>query len=94
MHFCSILTLSKVLILSDDTGHPNIKLYIAHGGLNGIYEAIYHAVPMIVIPLMLDDQKDNAVRVAAKGLGIHLYKEQLTKEIFQESLNDVLYDEK
>lgn len=32
-------------------GHPNARLFISHGGLIGLQEAIYHAVPILGIPL-------------------------------------------
>uniref|UniRef100_A0A8C2R7Z9 glucuronosyltransferase n=1 Tax=Capra hircus TaxID=9925 RepID=A0A8C2R7Z9_CAPHI len=28
-------------------GHPKTKAFITHGGSNGIYEAIYHGIPMV-----------------------------------------------
>ncbi len=47
------------------------KLFITHGGLNSIKEAIDNQVPMIVFPLELyGDQPGNAARVEFHGLGI------------------------
>ena len=83
-----------ILLYIELTGHPKARLYIAHGGLNGIYEGIYHAVPMVVMPLMLDDQKENAHRVEVKGMGIHLDRSTLTEEIFMEAITNVLNDAK
>ena len=67
-------------------------MYIGHGGLNGVYEALYHAVPMVIIPLLLDDQKENAARVAHKGMGIHLDRTQLTEKVFMDAVSSVLND--
>ena len=39
---------------NDILGHPKTKLFITHGGNNGQLEAIYHAVPMITLPLFSD----------------------------------------
>ena len=54
-----------------DAGHPKTRAIIYHCGLNGVFEAIYHAVPVICIPV-LGDQWDNAVRLRAKGVGLQL----------------------
>ncbi|XP_017784816.1 PREDICTED: UDP-glucuronosyltransferase 2B10-like [Nicrophorus vespilloides] len=48
--------------------HPNIKLFITHGGLLSLQEAIYHEVPMIVIPFLFD-QPYNAYRMEELGIG-------------------------
>ncbi len=89
-----VITYSNYLIVLKSTGHPKCRLYIAHGGLNGIYEAIYHAVPMVVIPLMLDDQKENAHRVFVKGMGVHLDRSKLTEETLMEAIKTVRDDTK
>lgn len=52
-------------------GHPKTKAFIAHGGTNGIYEAIYHGIPVVGIPLF-GDQYDNIVHLKAKGAAVRL----------------------
>ncbi len=49
---------------------------------------------MVVLPLMLDDQKVNAHRVEVKGMGIHLDRSKLTEEDFMEAITNVLNDNK
>jgi UDP:flavonoid glycosyltransferase YjiC (YdhE family) len=44
------------------------KLFISHGGLGGIKEAILASVPMIVVPFVAD-QPANALRLEVHGLG-------------------------
>uniref|UniRef100_A0A672INM9 UDP-glucuronosyltransferase n=1 Tax=Salarias fasciatus TaxID=181472 RepID=A0A672INM9_SALFA len=51
---------------NDLLGHPKIKLFVAHGGTNGLQEAIYHGVPVVGIPLFFD-QYDNILRLADRG---------------------------
>uniref|UniRef100_A0A182ZUD1 UDP-glucuronosyltransferase n=1 Tax=Biomphalaria glabrata TaxID=6526 RepID=A0A182ZUD1_BIOGL len=57
---------------NDLLGHPNMKVFITHCGKNGQYEALYHAVPMLCIPLQTD-QFYNAERVTVKRKykGVH-----------------------
>uniref|UniRef100_A0A667Y7C4 UDP-glucuronosyltransferase n=1 Tax=Myripristis murdjan TaxID=586833 RepID=A0A667Y7C4_9TELE len=54
---------------NDLLGHPKTRAFITHGGTNGIYEAIYHGVPMVGIP-MFADQPDNMVHMKAKGAAL------------------------
>ncbi|XP_072171585.1 UDP-glucuronosyltransferase 2B1-like [Diadema setosum] len=48
--------------------HNKTRLMIYQGGNNGLYEAIYHGVPLIVMPLMTD-HSDTATRVLDRGIG-------------------------
>lgn len=52
-------------------GHPKTRAFITHGGTNGIYEAIYHGIPMVGIPLF-GDQYDNIVHLKTKGAAVRL----------------------
>ncbi|XP_075607534.1 UDP-glucuronosyltransferase 2A2 isoform X2 [Balearica regulorum gibbericeps] len=56
---------------NDLLGHPLAKAFITHGGTNGIYEAIYHGIPMVGIP-MFADQHDNIAHMRAKGAAVEL----------------------
>ncbi|XP_019389735.1 PREDICTED: UDP-glucuronosyltransferase 2A1-like isoform X3 [Crocodylus porosus] len=56
---------------NDLLGHAKTKAFITHGGTNGIYEAIYHGVPMVGIP-MFADQPDNIAHMRAKGMAVEL----------------------
>ena len=56
---------------NDVLGHPQTRAFITHCGTNGIYEAIYHGVPVVGIPLF-GDQFDNIARVQAKGAAVQL----------------------
>nr|XP_054759806.1 UDP-glucuronosyltransferase 2C1-like [Lytechinus pictus] len=46
--------------------HPKTRAFVYRGGNNGFYEAVYHAVPMVVIPFY-GDQHDVAARVTPIG---------------------------
>ncbi|XP_051896191.1 UDP-glucuronosyltransferase 2A1-like [Pristis pectinata] len=58
--------LAKWIPQNDLLGHPNTRVFISHGGTNGIYEAIYHGVPVIGMPLLFD-QFDNLFRLESRG---------------------------
>ncbi|XP_076455912.1 UDP-glucuronosyltransferase 2A2-like [Babylonia areolata] len=51
---------------NDLLGHPHTKVFVSHCGQNGQYEALYHAVPIVAMPLFYD-QHYNAERVRVKG---------------------------
>ncbi|ELT96217.1 hypothetical protein CAPTEDRAFT_161256 [Capitella teleta] len=56
---------------NDLLGHNNTKLFITHCGANGQFEALYHAVPMVAMP-MFGDQPYNAMRAERKGIATRL----------------------
>uniref|UniRef100_A0AAV2LRQ7 UDP-glucuronosyltransferase n=1 Tax=Knipowitschia caucasica TaxID=637954 RepID=A0AAV2LRQ7_KNICA len=51
---------------NDLLGHPKTRLFMAHGGTNGIQEAIYHGVPVVGVPVFFD-QYDNLLRLEERG---------------------------
>lgn len=59
--------------------HPKLLAFITHGGANSITEASYIGVPLILIPLF-GDQERNALMIETKGTGIRLFKTELQKE--------------
>ncbi|KAL1790485.1 UDP-glucuronosyltransferase 2B31-like, partial [Sigmodon hispidus] len=63
--------LYKWIPQNDLLGHPKTRAFITHGGTNGIYEAIYHGIPVVGIPLFAD-QFDNVIRLKTKGAGVRL----------------------
>ncbi|CAG03163.1 unnamed protein product [Tetraodon nigroviridis] len=76
---------------NDLLGHPKTKLFVAHGGTNGVQEAIYHGVPVIGLPLIFD-QPDNVRRLEVRGAGKVLDFFTLTEEIFSQGIQEVLHD--
>ncbi|XP_072019661.1 UDP-glucuronosyltransferase 2C1-like [Amphiura filiformis] len=59
-------------------------------GLNGVYEALYHEVPMISIPFVGHDTWDTAARVVSKGMGLQLDSKMITEENLYEAISVVL----
>ncbi|XP_060838848.1 UDP-glycosyltransferase UGT5-like isoform X2 [Rhopalosiphum padi] len=50
----------------DILAHPNVKLFISHGGLLGTTEAVYEGVPILSMPIF-GDQMTNIKAVVSKG---------------------------
>uniref|UniRef100_H3C2W9 UDP-glucuronosyltransferase n=1 Tax=Tetraodon nigroviridis TaxID=99883 RepID=H3C2W9_TETNG len=75
---------------NDLLGHPKTRLFVAHGGTNGVQEAIYHGVPLVGLPLMFD-QQDNFFRMKVKGVAKVLDIATVNKDNFLEALKEVLY---
>ena len=78
---------------NDLLGHPKTRAFVTHGGTNGIYEAIYHGVPMLGLPLIFD-QFDNMVRLEARGVAKTLDVTQLDVDTFTDALRELLDEEK
>ncbi|XP_037403309.1 UDP-glucuronosyltransferase 1A3-like isoform X2 [Pygocentrus nattereri] len=77
---------------NDLLGHSKIKAFVAHGGTNGVQEAIYHGVPVLGIPLVFD-QLDNLVRIQTRGAAKILELSQLDGQTFEQMLLEVLNDD-
>nr|ATN96014.1 UDP-glucuronosyl transferase 342A2 [Aphis gossypii] len=69
--------------------HKNVKLFISHGGMSGIYEAIDSGIPVLGIPLFFD-QSHNIANIAHWGAGIMLDHKTLTKDIFLNAINEIM----
>ncbi|HHX57962.1 MAG TPA: glycosyl transferase [Clostridiales bacterium] len=67
-------------------------LFITHGGMNSINEAMYYGVPMLVFPYATD-QPANADRIAELGLGKRM-KTSMSGERIMQSAFEVLEDKK
>jgi MGT family glycosyltransferase len=66
-------------------------LFITHGGLNSINEAVMALVPMIGVPNTIE-QSVNAFRVEQLGGGLYLEPDKLTPEKLRSAAEQVLAD--
>lgn len=73
---------------NDVLAHPNVVLFISHGGLLGTIESIHHGVPILAIPFF-GDQFRNAHRIMASGNGQLLHYNQITIESFSKAITEI-----
>uniref|UniRef100_A0A8C0R8T8 UDP-glucuronosyltransferase n=1 Tax=Canis lupus dingo TaxID=286419 RepID=A0A8C0R8T8_CANLU len=74
---------------NDLLGHPKTKAFITHCGTNGIYEAIYHGIPMVGIPIF-GDQPGNIARIKAKGTAVEVDLHTMTSSNLLNALKEVI----
>lgn len=70
-------------------GHPNVKLFISHGGALSTQEAIYHGIPVLGIPFF-GDQKANIAKMEHKNLATYIDIRNISTEIMYEKLTEML----
>nr|XP_053656458.1 UDP-glycosyltransferase UGT5-like [Cherax quadricarinatus] len=81
--------INKWLPQQDILAHNNVKVFITHGGLLSMQEAIYHATPLLTLPLF-GDQPKNGMFIKNSGLGDFLIWEELTSDMIVEALAKIL----
>lgn len=74
------------------TGHPNVKVFVSHGGLIGTQEAIFNGIPIIGIPIY-GDQYNNVLLAEQQGVGKVLEYDDINEETLQKVFNEVIYNE-
>uniref|UniRef100_V5GU86 UDP-glucuronosyltransferase n=1 Tax=Anoplophora glabripennis TaxID=217634 RepID=V5GU86_ANOGL len=89
----SNIKLGKWLPQQDILAHPNVKLFITHGGLLSTTETVYHGVPIIAIPIF-GDQKMNAYNAKEAGYGLILPFTEMTEETLSSALAEILENPK
>ncbi|KAH8281700.1 hypothetical protein KR054_002412, partial [Drosophila jambulina] len=85
--------LQRWLPQNDVLAHPNVKVFINHGGLFGTQEAVYHGVPTLGMPVHAD-QYSNVNREKQVGYGLVLDLRRFTEEEFRQALKEVLENPK
>lgn len=56
---------------NDVLGHPNTRVLVSHGGYHSVYEAMFHAVPVVGAPFQFE-QEGNLHKLATKGMAVML----------------------
>ncbi|KRT85102.1 Glycosyltransferase [Oryctes borbonicus] len=83
--------LKSLLCLKYFTGHPNVKLFVSHGGMLGTSEALYCGVPVLGIPIFAD-QLLNIRNSVSKGVAIEIPYNQITEEKLVVAIQSLLND--
>lgn len=79
------------LPVNDILAHPNTRLLVYHCGKNAIYEALYHGVPVLCLPVMYDHVQIGA-RVARRGVGKTVELSSLTSDQLRDAMREILQD--
>jgi hypothetical protein len=69
--------------------HPNVRVFITHGGLMGTMESAYSGVPMVGIPLF-GDQFHNLRCFESEGIALTISYHSITKATVLSALKEVL----
>ncbi|MPC91787.1 UDP-glucuronosyltransferase [Portunus trituberculatus] len=77
----------------DILAHPNVKVFISHGGLLSLQESIFHATPLLVLPIF-SDQPRNAMFVENSDIGRMLVWDELTVDSLVDALTDIINNTK
>ncbi|XP_041475570.1 UDP-glucuronosyltransferase 2C1-like [Lytechinus variegatus] len=88
----NVLTL-EWLPQNDLLGHSKTRAFVYQGGNNGLHEALYHAVPIVVVPFF-GDQNDIAARIVARDIGIAVDFTKMTTASLTGHLTSIVQDKK
>ena len=77
----------------DIVAHPNVKVFITHGGLLGTTEALVEGVPVLGIPVF-GDQRMNMAKAVTRGYGLQVEYNGITEEKVSKALNELLSNPK
>ncbi|XP_068220379.1 UDP-glycosyltransferase UGT5-like [Palaemon carinicauda] len=78
----------KWLPQQDVLAHQNVKLFISHAGMLSTQEAVYHATPVLAIPIFAD-QPRNAHLLHVAKLGISVNWEDLTEDYLLDMIKNI-----
>lgn len=73
--------------------HPNVKLFISHGGISGVYEALDAGVPILGFPFYNDQPRniDNLVKV---GMAIGMDLLSVTEDTLFKAILEIVNNDR
>ncbi|XP_031639846.1 UDP-glucuronosyltransferase 1-10-like [Contarinia nasturtii] len=87
----SNVMIKKWMPQNDILAHPNVILFISHGGLFGTSESLYHGVPLLLIPFF-GDQHRNAHRIQTAGYGKFILFAEVSKDLVSKKIDELISD--
>ncbi|XP_069697453.1 UDP-glycosyltransferase UGT5-like [Periplaneta americana] len=81
--------LGKWLPQNDILAHPNVRLFITHGGLLSTQEAVTRGMPLVGIPVFAD-QSLNMGRAVASGYALMIDFQNITTESLTWAIKEIL----
>lgn len=73
--------------------HPNVKLFISHGGISGVYEAVDAGVPVLGFPFFYD-QPRNVDNLVASGMAIRMDLLSITEKTLFNAVFEIINNDK
>jgi len=73
--------------------HPNVKLFISHGGISGVYEAVDAGVPVLGFPFFYD-QPRNVDNLVAAGMAISMDLLSVTEKTLLNAVFEIVNNDR
>lgn len=73
--------------------HPKVRLFISHGGVSGVYEAVDAGVPVLGFPIFYD-QPRNIANLVDAGMAISMDLMSVTEQTLLDAVSELVNNEK
>lgn len=90
-HLPPNVMIQKWLPQNDILAHPNVKVFITHGGIFGTQEGLYWAKPMLCMPLY-GDQHRNTIKAVRAGYARSLVFSDISPSDLQHNIEVLIQD--
>ena len=91
MFYCQFSRLTSIYVFP--TAHPNIRLFITHGGQLSLLEAVTRGIPVVGIPVFFD-QYLNMARAVSAGYGLKINFNNITTESLTWAIQEAIQSPK
>lgn len=89
----SNVLISKWVPQDDLLAHPNVKAFISHCGLGSVAESKYHGVPIVAMPIGID-QITNADAIVDEGWAFKADFDNMNEKELMNAIKEVLNNPK
>lgn len=91
INICDVDSLLEEFCGTFLAGHHKIRAFVTHGGLLSMFETVYHAVPVVTMPVFCDHDA-NSAKAVLDGYALKLELQELTTEKLVWAINEVIHD--